>query len=289
MRIVLASMGAEEFALLHEICEQAGHVPVAYAYSRSMRPGQPADPYAVGKVSQVVEALPSGVDLLLPAGPAGLGTALTGYRPDLLVIYGFNWILPPEVFGAPRFGTINIHTSLLPRYRGPAPVLWAIRNGDPDLGVTIHRVDEGVDTGPILAQQGGIPLDDDITPERLRARFAPVIRELLTTALDQVARGEPGRPQPDRDASRAHLLEPGFSVVDWSRSRREIHNQVRVFRFIGGQDAPVARVGERWLRLVRTSLAPAGGGLPMGCGDGLIWIMESAPAAPPVTGPPAPG
>ena len=91
---------------------------MAYVYSRSMRPGQKADLHAVRTVGQVLEALPAGIDLLLPADAAGLGRALVGYRADLLVIYGFNWILPPEVFGVPRFGAINIHTSLLPKYRG---------------------------------------------------------------------------------------------------------------------------------------------------------------------------
>ena len=72
--------------------------------------------------------------------------------------------------------------------------MWAIRNGDPDIGVTIHRIDEGVDTGPILAQQGGIPLDEEVTPERLWDRLRPVIQDLLTTALALVADGAPGQP-----------------------------------------------------------------------------------------------
>jgi methionyl-tRNA formyltransferase len=283
MRVVVASMGVEEFSLLHEVCVRSGHVPVAYVISRSMRPGQSADSFAVRTAGEVLGALPAGVDLLLPADAAGLGRALVGYRPDLLVIYGFNWILPPEVFQVPRLGAINVHTSLLPRYRGPAPVLWAIRNGDPDIGVTVHRVDEGVDTGLILAQQGGVPLDEEITPEQLRARLGPVIQELLATALARVASGEPGQPQPAVGLCHAGLMEPGFSQVDWSRPAREIHHQVRVFRFMGSKDAPVARVGDRWLRLVRTSLDPVEG-LRVQCGDGPIWIVESAPAAPPVTG-----
>jgi methionyl-tRNA formyltransferase len=281
VRIVLASMGVEEFSLLHETCGEAGHVPVAYAYSRSMRPGHSTDAYAIKTVGHVLAALPATVDLLLPADTAGLGNALVGYRPDLLVIYGFNWTLPRAVFEIPRFGAINIHPSLLPAYRGPAPVLWAIRNGDPDIGVTVHRIDEGIDTGPILAQRGGVPLGDDVTPERLRARLAPHIRDLLTTALIQVTSGAPGRPQSDTTASHAGLMEPDFSRVDWSRPAEEIHNQVRVFRFIGSHDAPVARVGDRWLRLVRTSLEPADG-LRIECADRPIWIVESAPAAPPI-------
>lgn len=289
MRIVLASMGAAEFALLHETCQQAGHVPVACAYSRSMRPGQPADPYAVRMVTQVIEALPSGIDLLLPAGPTGLGTAMSGYRPDLLVTYGFNWVLPPAVFGLPRLGAVNIHPSLLPRYRGPAPVLWAIRNGDPVIGVTVHRIDEGVDTGPILAQRGGVPLEDEVTRDGLRDQLAPVVRELLTTALSRIVQGDPGLPQPEAAHQRAGLLEPEFSRVDWSRPAYDIHNQVRVFRYLASEKAPVGRVGGQWRRLVRTSLAPAAGSERVYCGDGPIWVVDSAPAEPPVTAPPASG
>jgi methionyl-tRNA formyltransferase len=288
MRIVLASAGAEEFALLHETCQAAGHEPVAYAYSRSMRFGEPTDAYAIGKVSELLAAMDTRMDLLLPAGPAGLGTALAGYRPDLLVMYGFNWILPPAVFQLPRLGTINIHPGWLPRYRGAAPDLWAIRNGDREVGVTVHRVDEGVDTGPILARCGGVPLDEDVTRASLRDGLAPVVRDLLTVALTKVVNGDPGEPQPEPGAGRAPMMEPEFSRVDWSHTRRQIHNQVRVYRYIGSQTAPVARIGDRWERLVRTSLEPADG-LRVECGDGPIWVVESAPAEPPVNDPPQAG
>jgi methionyl-tRNA formyltransferase len=284
MRLVLASMGVEEFSLLHTTAVSAGHQPVAYAFSRAWRPGRLPGPATLATINEVVAALPTDVDLLLPADPAGLGEALAGYRPDLLVIYGFSWVLPAAVFRLPRFGTINVHRSLLPRYRGAAPVPWAIRNGDPDIGVTVHRVDEGTDTGPILAQRGGVPLDEDVTRASLAARLAPVIRELLTAALARVADGDPGQPQSSEGASRAPILEPGFTLVNWSWPARDIHNQIRVFRFIGSKDAPLARIGEQWRRLVRTSLQPAEG-LRVDCADGPIWIVESEPAAPPFARP----
>jgi methionyl-tRNA formyltransferase len=288
MRIVLAAAGPGELSMLHTTCATAGHRPVAYAYSRSTRPAQPADREAVAAVTGIIEALPAGMDLLLPGTPAGFGEAMRGYRPDLLVLYGFNWILPPAVFRVPRFGTVNIHPSRLPRYRGPAPVHWAIRNGDPDIGVTIHRVDAGIDTGPVLAQAGGVPLDEDVTRESLRRRLAPVVRDLLPAALARVAAGDPGQPQAEAaDEPRAGFLEPGFCQVDWSHPARRIHNQVRVFCFMGSAEAPIARVGGRWLRLVRTRLTPCDG-IRVDCGDGPIWITESVPAAPPVIGSPAP-
>jgi methionyl-tRNA formyltransferase len=220
------------------------------------------------------------MDLLLPGSAEGLGQAFVGYRLDLAVVYGFSWKIPPGVLRTPRFGVINVHSSLLPKYRGPAPVLWAIRNGDPDIGFTIHRMDEDFDTGPILAQQGGIPLDDDITPERLRSRAEPVIRDLLTVALERVSTNDPGRPQGDAGASHARLLEPEFSVIDWTSSAREVHNQVRTFRFMSAGRGPIARVGERWLKVLRTRLSEAEG-LRVECADGPIWIVESEPVQPP--------
>ncbi|MFC7276045.1 methionyl-tRNA formyltransferase [Paractinoplanes rhizophilus] len=281
MRVALATFGVEEFALLRTACLDAGHVPVAYLYCRSMKPNTGTDAHAAATAGEIVEALPPGLDLLLPGTAEGLASALAGYRVDLLVVYGFNWKLPASVLGTPRFGVVNIHTSLLPRYRGPAPVLWAIRNGDPEIGVTIHRMDERFDTGPVLVQRGGIPLDEDVTPQRLWPRIRPVIRDLVVTALCMVASESPGIPQDDSGASSAGFIEPEFSVVDWSRPAREIHNQVRMFAFMGRDHAPVAQVGGRWLAVSRTRLEPVDG-IRVECADAPIWIVESEPATDPV-------
>jgi methionyl-tRNA formyltransferase len=277
MRVALATFGVEEFALLHAACLEAGHVPVAYVYCRSMKPNSHMNAQAAAAAGQIMETLPPGMDLLLPGSSEGLAEALAGYRLDLLVVYGFNWKLPASVLGTPRFGVVNVHTSLLPRYRGPAPVLWAIRNGDREIGVTIHRMDERFDTGPILAQRGGVPLGEDVTPQLLWPRIHPVIGDLLTAALDVVASQDPGVPQDDSSASSAGFIEPEFSVVDWSRTAREVHNQVRMFAFMGREHAPVARVGEQRLAVLRTRLEPADG-IRVECADAPIWIVEWEPA-----------
>lgn len=279
LRIVLATMGPEEFSTLHTVCEASGHTPVAYLHCRSMRPRDAVSPHAVDAIGRIAQALPPTVDLLVPADPAGLRRSLLGYEPDLLVIYGFNWILPPEVFTLPRFGAINIHPSALPRYRGPAPLLWALRNGDPDIGVTVHRVDAGVDTGPILAQATGVPLAEDTTFARLRRDLLPVVGDVLAEALTKIVSGDPGRPQPVEGATRAPKLEPAYSHVDWAHPARDIHNQVRLHRFISSATAPVAQVDGRPLRLIRTSLTPAAG-RRVECGDGPLWITEAVPADP---------
>lgn len=245
-----------------------------------MKPKRPVDAGAAEVVGRVLDGLPVGMDLLLPGTAGGLADQLAGYGLDLLVVYGFNWKLPASVLGTPRLGVLNIHSSLLPRYRGPAPVLWAIRNGDAEIGLTVHRMDERFDTGPVLAQRGGIVLEEDVTPQRLWPRIQPVLAEVLGEALSQVAKGAPGVPQDDAAASYAGFMEPEFSVVDWSRTSLEVHNQVRMFGFMGPRRAPVAKVGDGWLRVLRTRREPAEG-IRVECADGPIWIVESAPAGPP--------
>ncbi|WP_075734008.1 methionyl-tRNA formyltransferase [Streptomyces acidiscabies] len=275
MRIGLISFGPAEFAALHETCVEAGHDPVVYAYSRSMRPSSPTDEGAADAVRRIVAALPAGVDLLLPGSPEGLGAALTGYALDLVVCYGFSWRLPRSVLSIPAYGVLNIHCSALPKYRGPAPVLWAIRNGDPHLGVTVHRMDEDFDTGPVLARRDGVPLADDVTPQTLWPELAPVIRELLRTALGRVQ--DPGDPQPTEGADYAGLMEPEFSVIDVTNTAREVHNQVRTFHFMGPHLGPVAMVDGHPLKILRTSLTPTNGPR-LDCADAPVWITASEPA-----------
>ncbi|MET8982529.1 formyltransferase family protein [Streptomyces sp. NPDC004539] len=274
MRIGLISFGPAEFTALHETCAEAGHEAVVYAYSRSMRPRSAPEAGAADAVRRIVAALPAGVDLLLPGSPAGLGAAVRGYGLDLLVCYGFSWRLPPSVLTAPRYGVVNIHCSTLPKYRGPAPVLWAIRNGDPYLGVTAHRMDEDFDTGPVLAQRGGVPIPDDVTPESLWEGLAPVLRGVLAVALERVRDPAAGEPQSAAGASHAGLMEPEFAVVDTARTAREVHDQVRTFRFMGPGRGPLATVDGRPLRILRTSLTPADGPR-LACADGPVWITDS--------------
>ncbi|MEC3995824.1 formyltransferase family protein [Actinacidiphila sp. DG2A-62] len=277
MRIGLISFGPAEFAALHETCVMAGHDPVVYAFSRSMRPRTPTDEGAATVAARIAAAVPPGVDLLLPGSSAGLGTALRGYDLDLVVCYGFSWRLPRSVLEIPRYGVLNIHSSMLPKYRGPAPVLQAIRNGDTHLGLTVHRMDEDFDTGPVLAQQDGIPLPDDVTQQSLWSDLSPVLRDQLTIALDRVRDPTAGEPQTAEGASYAGFLEPEFFTVDTAATARQVHDQVRTFRFMGTGLGPVVTVGGHRLRVLRTSLSPADG-IRLDCADGAVWITSSEPA-----------
>jgi methionyl-tRNA formyltransferase len=122
-----------------------------------MRSSGDSEPDILDAAQAIVSDLPTGMDLLLPGKTSSVVEMLTGYKPDLLLVFGFNWRLPPEVLGLPRLGVLNIHPSA-PKYRGPSPVLWAVHNGDPSIGITAHRMSEKIDAGPLLAQVEGIPL-----------------------------------------------------------------------------------------------------------------------------------
>ncbi|MFJ4409564.1 methionyl-tRNA formyltransferase [Streptomyces sp. NPDC088910] len=280
----MISSGPAEFATIHAACTDAGHLPVAYFYGRSLRSGGPNLSDAPETTAEILDAVPPGMDLLLPGSMEGLASALASYRLDLVIVFGFPWKIPQAVLAIPRLGIMNIHVSMLPKYRGPAPLLWAIRNGDTTGGVTVHWMDDDFDTGNILAQRDGIPLAEDITWKNYCDEAMPVIYNLLMDSLELAAGGYAGEPQDADAATYAGLMEDDFSVIDWSDSARDIHNQVRTYRYMRSTTYPLARIetGE-WLHIIRTSLETANGP-EIVCGDGLsLWLLESEPGRPPAS------
>ncbi|GAB2521048.1 methionyl-tRNA formyltransferase [Nocardiopsis aegyptia] len=281
LRIGVISSGPAEFSTIHAACTDSGHHPVAYFYGRSLRSGGPNLDDASETAASILASTPQGMDLIFPGSVDGLALALESYRVDLVIVFGFAWKLPRSVLEIPQLGVINVHVSMLPKYRGPAPLLWAIRNGDPTGGITVHRMDEDFDTGNILAQQDGIPLADDISWASYCTVAMPVVYDLIRTSLDRVVAGHAGEPQNDSEASYAGFLEDEFSIICWSDDARTIHHQVRTHRFMRSPSHPIAKVGDTWLHVMRTSLEPAEG-LLVTCGDGKpLWITESEEGAPP--------
>ena len=278
MRVALLCTAADEFALLLDTCVRAGHTPVVYAAPRSRRPGGATTPESEAAVNAIVRNVPGSVDLVLSSRAANLASALAGYATDLIVCYCFPWRLPPAVLALPRLGAVNLHPSTLPRYRGPIPVHWAIRNGDTTIGLTAHWMDEDFDSGPLIVQRGGIPVDDDETADRLFGRIHAAVPDLLTDALKMISAGSPGHPQEEASASTAGWMEPAFLAVDWSNTARSIHNQVRTFRFAtSGTRGPTALVNGELVEILQTRLEPPGR-IQVECGDGPIWIIECVSA-----------
>lgn len=179
------------------------------------------------------------------AQPATLRSAadraeLVAWRPDVLVVVAYGLILPKAVLEIPRLGCVNVHASLLPRWRGAAPVERALLAGDETTGVTIMLMEEGLDTGPVLLQRA-VPIDPQDTGASLRTRLAAEGAPLLLEALQGLAAGTlHPRPQPLEGVTYARKLEKREAFIDWRRPALEIERQVR-----GLQPWPVAETA-RW-------------------------------------------
>ncbi len=152
---------------------------------------------------------------------------LTALAPDVIVVVAYGKILPKSVLDIPKRGCINLHGSLLPKYRGAAPIQWSIINGDKTTGVTTMFMDEGLDTGDILIQAKTF-INDDETTEDLKKRLAKVGAEILLKTIDNLETGNLIRiKQDDSEATFSPILEKLTGLIDWTKTAAEIHNLVR--------------------------------------------------------------
>jgi methionyl-tRNA formyltransferase len=211
---------------------------------------------------------------------------IEAWRPDAMVVVAYGLILPPEVLAIPKHGCLNIHASLLPRWRGAAPVQRAILEGDSETGVTIMQMDAGLDTGPILLQRAlSISETDDsvVMLEKLAAIGAPALLEVLTAIESGSIKPNP---QPTSGATYAKKIEKSEARIDWTRSAIEIDRRVRAFR-----PWPIAETTHRGeqVRVHRARVLPGltQGTRPPGailgldddlllvaCGDAVLGIAE---------------
>jgi methionyl-tRNA formyltransferase len=154
---------------------------------------------------------------------------LASWGADALVVVAYGLILPPAVLVLPRLGCLNVHASLLPRWRGAAPVQRAILAGDAATGITIMQMDAGLDTGPLLAQEP-LPIDPQASSQQLLARLAQLGAALLLTTLEQAQAGLLlPRPQPDQGVTYAAKIDKAEARIDWGGSAEQIARQVRAF------------------------------------------------------------
>jgi methionyl-tRNA formyltransferase len=148
---------------------------------------------------------------------------------DAGVVAAYGRILPEWMLNAPRHGCVNVHSSLLPKYRGAAPINWAIARGERETGVTVMQMDAGLDTGAML-MKGAIPIGPEETAADLTPRLAVLGAELLIETLDKIGRGAISpEPQNDAEATFAPILKREDGAVDWSMSAEEIFNRLRGF------------------------------------------------------------
>lgn len=225
MRLVF--MGTPAFAVPSlEGLVDAGH-QIAAVVTQPDRPkgrgGRPAP-------SPVKEAaLRRGLSVWQPerVREPGVVAALAGLHPEAIIVVAFGQILPRDILLLPPAGCINVHASLLPRYRGAAPIHWAVINGEKETGVTTMFMDEGLDTGDIILQ-AAIPIGPDDNVGLVHDRLAHLGSELLLRTLELVAAGKaPRLPQDPALATYAPLLRPEDEIIDWKRPATAIKNLVR--------------------------------------------------------------
>lgn len=154
---------------------------------------------------------------------------LRALQADIMVVVGYGQIIPQSIIDIPRYGIVNVHGSLLPHYRGAAPIQWAIANGDPITGVTTMKINAGLDTGDMLLK-AELPILPNETAPELSARLAPLGATLCVETLQGLAAGTiTPIPQNNAKATLARILTKEDARVDWSRSAAEIHNRLRGF------------------------------------------------------------
>ena len=279
MRLRLAFMGTPEFALptLRALLE-AGH-EIACVYTRAPRPagrGQRERPSPVHAA-----ALERGLAVRTPRTlkDAEEQRAFAALGLDCAVVVAYGLILPVPVLEAPRLGCVNLHASLLPRWRGAAPINRAILAGDRETGVAAMLMDAGLDTGPVLLEQR-TPIGPDETAGDLHDRLAEMGAPLMVAALDGLASGAlVPRPQPTEGVTYAPKIEKSEARLDWRRPAVEVHRQIRGLSPYPG--AWFEHAGAR-IKALRATLAEGAGApgealddrLTIACGEGAVRLTE---------------
>jgi methionyl-tRNA formyltransferase len=279
MRVVF--MGSPAFAVP---CLEA----VAARHEVVLVVAQPDKPAGRGQALAMpatkVRALELGLAVHQPRSARGpeLAEQLRALAPDIAVVVAYGKILPQPVLDLPRLGCLNVHASLLPRYRGAAPINWAIIRGEAETGVTIMQLDAGMDTGPMLSRRA-LPITEDDTAGTLGPPLSRLGAELMLTALDDAHAGRL-RPeaQDDAQASNAPMMTKALGKIDWQGPARAISCLIRgVDPWPGAFTSAGADILKVWRpRLVEGQGAPGtvlgmdGAGLVVACGEGALALGE---------------
>ena len=232
-------------------------------------------------------ALERGLPVVQPTKvkTADFAAEVRAHEADVALVVAYGRILPLAVLEAPRLGCVNVHASLLPRWRGAAPVHWAIAHGDQETGVCLMQMDEGMDTGAVLACER-TPIGPDETAGDLSERLSQLGAELVRRELPRYVRGElRASPQDHAAATHAPLMEKSHGQIDWGRSARAVHDLVRGMSPWPG--AFTTREGAR-IKVHRTRIVVPDGrrgapgdivradahGIEVACGEGIVSLDE---------------
>ena len=209
---------------------------------------------------------------------------LTEQRADVAVVLAYGRILPGPVLVAPARGCLNLHASILPRYRGAAPIQWAIARGEKETGVSLMQMDEGLDTGPVFTVRR-TPIGDDETAGELAERLGALAADVVRDDVPRVARGElTAAAQDDASATSAPPLAKEQGRIDWRRPAKEVHDHVRAmtpwpsaFTSVGGKLLKVLATRRSTLVAADppgTIVAADSSGALIACGEGVLELLR---------------
>jgi methionyl-tRNA formyltransferase len=278
-------MGTPEFALptLAMLLERQN---VVLVYTQPDRPAGRGRRMKESPVKGLARS--AGVPVEQPPSLRGDGPAavLAAYEPDVVVVAAYGLILPPAVLAAPSHGALNVHASLLPRWRGAAPVQRAILAGDKESGVSIMLMDPGLDTGPVLARRA-TPVGPEETAGELGMRLAVLGAELLGETLGPwLAGGLVPQPQDDAGSTAAPKLAPAERELDWTDSATNLARRVRALAPAPGArtwtpDGPLKVLRARAVSgSLRAGAVNMESGAPrVGCGGGGMLVLETVQPA----------
>jgi methionyl-tRNA formyltransferase len=281
MRVVFAGTPGFAVAALEAIAE-AGH-DLMLVLTRPDR----ASGRGLATVSSPVKraAERRGIPVFQPASLRDVDAQarVRGVDADVMVVVAYGLILPQPLLDLPRRGALNIHASLLPRWRGAAPIQRAIMAGDRQTGISIMQMDAGLDTGPVVLREA-IPIAPDATSGTLHDQLAALGAKLIVSAFDQLARGTLTRAaQPSDGITYAHKIEKIEACIDWTRGADEIERCLRAFDPSPGASTVLGRSEMKvWRAAVLPGEPGAAGtvlragpsGIDVACGDGALRILE---------------
>jgi len=287
MRIVF--MGTPDFAVgsLQALCESGKHEILAVV-TQPDRPKGRGNKLLQTPVKEY--ALAQGLTVYQPQKVKTLEFVelLHGLQPELIVVAAFGQFLSKEILELPKYGCINVHASLLPKYRGAAPIQYAIIKGEKESGVTIMQMDIGMDTGAML-DKVVVPIAENTTMGELHDALREQGAALLLQVIDKIAAGTAvAKPQDDAQATYATLLDRSMEHIDWSKTAQEVHNLIRGFNPAPSTftKLPNGKSLKIWGSKMtdKSSAAAAGTVIETGkhsffvaCGEGVLEITEVQP------------
>lgn len=287
MRIVF--MGTPDFAVgsLQALCESGKHEILAVV-TQPDRPKGRGNKLLQTPVKEY--ALAQGLTVYQPQKVKTLEFVelLHGLQPELIVVAAFGQFLSKEILELPKYGCINVHASLLPKYRGAAPIQYAIIKGEKESGVTIMQMDIGMDTGAML-DKVVVPIAENTTMGELHDALREQGATLLLQVIDKIAVGTAvAEPQDDAQATYATLLDRSMEHIDWSKTAQEVHNLIRGFNPAPSTftKLPNGKSLKIWGSKMTDKSSAAAAGTVIGtgkhsffvaCGEGVLEITEVQP------------